>query len=216
VSESHQQPPNKALHLTAYSFARRASSLRFRRLVSLVVMPLLSMNGWRITKYNPAFRDGRGAYLKDEWTSVSDVGKSFEGAVLTFEEYRKIEDAYVSTAVSFVSEAGLDSLTITYLETYGVSESRAEELRDIAFDPKLAKKGMTLSREAVADVCRLVLRETFWCKLESEGGFYIHFGYDYYIYIGSPAPSEQAIAYGGRQGLFVEDMASPYVDASEA
>jgi len=174
------------------------------------------MNGWRITKYNPAFRDGRGAYLKDEWTSVSDVGKSFDGAVLTFEEYRKIEDAYVSTAMSFVSEAGLDSLTITYLETRGVSESRAEGLRDIAFDRKLAKKGMTLSREAVADVCRLVLRETLWCTLESEGGFYIHFGYDYYMYLGSPAPSEQAIAYGGRQGLFVEDMASPYVDASKA
>ena len=63
-------------------------------------MPLSSMNGWRITKYNPAFRDERGVYLKDEWTSVSDVGKSFDGVVLTFKEYREIEDNYVSTALS--------------------------------------------------------------------------------------------------------------------
>lgn len=179
-------------------------------------MPLRSMNSWRITKYNPAFRDDRGAYLKDEWTSVSDVGKSFDGVALTFNEYRKIEDAYVSTALRFVSEASLDALTISYLETHRVSEARPEDLQGIAIDPKRARKGMALSGEALDDICRLVLREIFWCKLESESGFYIHFGYDYYMYIGSPVPSEKAIAYGGRQGLFIEEMASPYLDAGEA
>jgi hypothetical protein len=180
------------------------------------VMPLLPMKSWRITKYNPAFRDERGAYLKDEWTSVSDVGKPYDGAALTFEEYRKTEDAYVSTALSFVSEAGLNALTITYLETYGVAEARADDLQGIAFDPKLVKQGLALSREAIADVCRLVLREILWCKLESECGFYIHFGYDYYMYVGSPVPSEKAIAHGRQQGLFVEEMVSPYLGAGEA
>jgi hypothetical protein len=89
------------------------------------------MYGWRVTKYDPAFWGERGAYLKDEWTSLSDVGKSFDGVGLTFEEYRKIEDAYVSTALSFMYEAGLDALTVTYLETNRVSEARAEDLRDI-------------------------------------------------------------------------------------
>lgn len=171
------------------------------------------MNNWRITKYNPAFRDERGPYLKDEWTSVSDIGKSFDGEVLTFEEYRRIEVAYVSTALSFVSEARHDALRITYLETYGVSEVRAEDLWDIAFDPKLAEKGMLLSGEALADVCRLVLREILWCKLESDKGFYIHFGYDYYMHVSSPVSSEKSIAYGMQQGLFIEVMESPYSDA---
>lgn len=168
------------------------------------------MNSWRIAKFNPAFRDGRGAYLKDEWTSVSDVGKSFDGVALTFGGYRKIEDAYVSTALSFVSEAGLDALTITHLETHRVPAARAEDMQDIAFDPKLAGIGLALSCEALEDVCRLVLREIIWCKFESESGFYIHFGYDYYMYVGSPVPSEKAIAYGRQQGLFVEEMESPY------
>lgn len=180
------------------------------------VMPLLLMYGWRITKYNPAFRDERGAYLKDEWTSVSDVGKSFAGVALTFEGYREIEDAYVSTALSFVSEAGLEALTVAHLETHRVSEAQAQDSRDVAFDPRSARKGMALPRGAIADVCRLALREILWCKLESGGGFYIHFGYDYYMYIGSPVPSEEAIAYGRRQGLFVEEMGSPYLDAGEA
>ncbi|MFL0507599.1 hypothetical protein ACH0B5_17895 [Ureibacillus sp. 179-F W5.1 NHS] len=30
---------------------------------------------WRITKYNPAFRDQDGAYMKDEWISSSDIGQ---------------------------------------------------------------------------------------------------------------------------------------------
>jgi hypothetical protein len=174
------------------------------------------MNSWRITKYDPAFRDARGAYLKGEWTSVSDVGKSFNGVALTSEEYRKIEDAYVSTVLSFISEAGLDALTVTYLEAHRVSEARPEDLRDIAFDPKLVRAGMSLSHEALDDVCRLVLREILWCKLESESGFYLHFGYDYYMYIGSPVPSEKAVAHGRQRGLFVEEMASPYLDAGEA
>src|SRR5712692_10942482 len=36
LTATHQPQPNKALHPTAYSYARRASSLRFRRRVSLV------------------------------------------------------------------------------------------------------------------------------------------------------------------------------------
>jgi hypothetical protein len=174
------------------------------------------MNSWRITKYNPAFRDERGAYLKEEWTSVSDVGKSFGGVILTFGEYRRIEDAYVSTALSLVSEAGLDALTITHLETHGVAKARAEDLRGIAFDPKLASTGMSLPRGALGDVCRLVLREILWCKLEAVSGFYLHFGYDYYMYVGSPVRSEKSIAYGRQQGLFVEEMGSPYLDVAEA
>lgn len=29
------------------------------------------MYSWRITKYNPIFRDESGVYLEDEWTSIT-------------------------------------------------------------------------------------------------------------------------------------------------
>ena len=32
---------------------------------------------YRITKYNPEFRDEEGRYILDEWTSVTDIGKEF-------------------------------------------------------------------------------------------------------------------------------------------
>jgi hypothetical protein len=30
---------------------------------------------YRVTKYDPAHRDSTGVYFRDEWTSVSDIGR---------------------------------------------------------------------------------------------------------------------------------------------
>jgi hypothetical protein len=49
-----------------------------------------SMYAWRITKYNPAFRDERGAYLQDEWTGISDIEAVYDGEALTYAAYRKV------------------------------------------------------------------------------------------------------------------------------
>jgi hypothetical protein len=36
---------------------------------------------FRISKYDPQYRNNRGSYMRDDWTSVSDFGKS-DAAVL--------------------------------------------------------------------------------------------------------------------------------------
>lgn len=55
------------------------------------------MKCWRITKYNPKFRNELGHYQKKEWTSVSDIGKIFEGKQLTVEEYLNTENLYINS-----------------------------------------------------------------------------------------------------------------------
>jgi hypothetical protein len=55
------------------------------------------------------------------------------------------------------------------------------------------------------------LRSLIWCKLEEPGRFFIHFGHDYYMYIGSESPSPASIDYAGQICLFVEPMTSPYL-----
>ncbi|QSX06726.1 hypothetical protein JYG23_04550 [Sedimentibacter sp. zth1] len=54
---------------------------------------------WRITKYNPQYRDSYGAYLKDEWTSLSDVGKQYDGKVFTKDEYLEYERLYIESII---------------------------------------------------------------------------------------------------------------------
>ena len=48
------------------------------------------MYSWRIAKYNPKYRNNKGAFVKNEWTSFSDIDKIFNGKKLTLENYIKI------------------------------------------------------------------------------------------------------------------------------
>ena len=74
------------------------------------------MNWYRVSKYDPEFRDETGRYLRDEWTSVSDMGRSFDGVTLDPPTYLAIETAYVRSVREFMIDAGVTSLRVTYLE----------------------------------------------------------------------------------------------------
>jgi len=50
-----------------------------------------------------------------------------------------------------------------------------------------------------------------WCKL-SNGNSFVHFGYDYYMYVGGIKELKAAeLAIINKNGLFVEKMKSPYI-----
>lgn len=155
---------------------------------------------YRVTKYDPALRDARGAYIADEWTSMADIGREFGGVVLTDDEYRRVEQAYINSAVAFLQEGGLNSLTVKGLENH---KEHALEFGE----------GSVLSLEQAGDIIRRILREEFWCRLECRGGF-AHFGWDYYMYIGVPhrCPEAEHLAEG--LGLYPEKFTSPYKEKS--
>ena len=155
---------------------------------------------FRVTKYDPTCRDICGAYTRDEWTSVRDIGRSFAGVSLTKSEYQRVEDAYVTTAIAIMQEAGIESLMVTGLENHFATLLPFVE-RSVL---KLPDAGM---------VIRQVLREEFWCRLEAEIGF-VHIGYDYYMYVGSNKRCLNAESLAKRLGLFIEPFQSPYTKQS--
>ncbi len=166
------------------------------------------MYRWRISKFNPKERDESGAYIHDEWTSSSDIGRVFEGRILLLDEYLRVETAYVEAAKSFFDESNLHSLFIYGLEANWshTAEHVLPGLDDMLQGPELVE-GQRIDRRTLDRICKLVLREFVWCKLEDEHGrFYIHFGYDYYMYVGSHKPSPYSIARARGLGLFVENM----------
>jgi hypothetical protein len=152
---------------------------------------------YRITKYDPAFRDARGAYRRDDWTAVTDIGSSFGGVVLTRDVYRRVEDAYVTAALGFLREVEVSVLTVEGLE------NRA--------GPAPVVQGGALGLAEAAEVIRRVLRDDFWCRLEGPEAF-VHFGYDYYMYVGVARACPEAEQLARRVGLFVEPFLSPYHD----
>jgi hypothetical protein len=153
---------------------------------------------FRVTKYDPAYRDARDAYTRDEWTAVSDIGRDFAGVVLTEPEYQRVEDAYVAASLAFLREAGVLSLIVAGLE-------------NSARLPLPFSEGSVLSLSDAASVIRQVLREEFWCRLEEAGAF-VHIGYDYHMYVGVTRPCPNAEGLARQLGLFVEPFRSPYTN----
>jgi hypothetical protein len=160
------------------------------------------VNEYRVTKYNPVFRDALGAYTRDEWISVGDIGQAFDGVEFTRREYERVEDAYVSAAVAFMREAAVRQLTVRGLENPGGA-------------PISFAEGDALPVEQIADLLRGVLREEFLCRLEADDAF-VHVGWDYYMYLGVPRPCPTARRQVEKLGLYVEDFASPYRGDSAA
>ena len=154
------------------------------------------MNEFRVTKYDPTFRESSGACTHDEWSSFHDIGRSFDGVELTRSEYQLVEDAYVAAAIAFLRDSAVPQLVVRNLENaQGPAVSICE--------------GDALAIEQVADVLRSVLRGEFWCRFEAPEAF-VHVGWDYYMYVGVPHPCPAAQRKAEALGLYVEEFASPY------
>lgn len=151
-----------------------------------------------MTKYNPAFRDPSGSYTKVEWTRFRQIGQTFSGVVLTSNEYERIEEAYIQSALSLLREGGLLAMKVAGLENS----------RKLSLD---FQNDSILPLERIGEIIRQILREEFWCRLEGSDGF-LHFGWDYYMYIGAPNLCPAARARATELGLYVEEFASPYVE----
>jgi hypothetical protein len=138
---------------------------------------------WRVTRYDPALRDERGAYRVDTWTSVSDVGPE-----LTLNEYLDVEAGYLQAFRAFAEESGVVQLQIRELD---IGEG--------------AREGELVAVDAAGELVRRMLREELVCRLESpRNDFAIHVGFDLYMYIGSARPCRRAVRVATDSGLFVE------------
>lgn len=169
----------------------------------------MTSHQWRITKYDPRLRDASGRFLGDDWTSVWDIGKMSLGQ-LTAADYLRIESAYVTTARSFAVESGVFAMRIVELEIDTIDESDLTMIGLPSIEPALhIQEGAVLPINRLGGVVRAVLRELVWCKIESDS-FFIHFGRDYYMYVGSDSACEHSQDTAQIAGLYVEKWNSPY------
>lgn len=152
---------------------------------------------YRVTKFDPAHRDTRGFFLRDDWTSFSEVGQSLSAGILTLEEYERVESNYVATALEYLHEAG-----IQWLEVNGLENNRGFTLNLL--------EGQRLPSEQCGVFFRDILREKYWCRFQHLESAFVHFGYDYYMYIGIPSPCPVAEHAALGRGLFPETFESPY------
>lgn len=174
------------------------------------------MISWRITKYNPKYRNEKDEYQKDEWTSCHDIGKLYDGKEFTVDDYMAVENAYIDTVLSFVNGVNIKTLTVKYLEKHNDNNIKFHKIPLIYTEEmielfKRVHEGTVLEIRDIGHLCRLVLREQLWCKLENDNKMFIHFGYDYYMYIGCLSKPKRVINLIEKIGLFIEEFKSPYL-----
>ncbi|MEW2463523.1 S1 RNA-binding domain-containing protein [Streptomyces sp. NPDC046994] len=159
---------------------------------------------YRVTKYDPAERDEHGRYTGTEDT-VSDHGET--------------ETACLQAVEAFAAGAGIDRLSIREpqipsLVHFGVEPPLDDFGLDAFFPTGLTgfHDGAEVPLGVGLELVRLMLRGSgAWCRLEAEGAFAVHVGWDQYLYVGSGRPCDEALTRTRALGLFPERLdASPY------
>ncbi|MFD5227712.1 RNA-binding protein [Streptomyces qaidamensis] len=164
-----------------------------------------------ITKYDHADRDEQGRCSGPEDT-VSDRGE--------------VEAAYLKAVAAFATDTGIDHLTVREPQVPSLAHFGVEPAVDgfglaELFPSGLAgfHDGAQVPLDSALELVRVMLRDNgAWCRLEAEGRFAVHVGWDQYLYISSSRPCEEALAVTRELGLFPERLdASPYAfEAEEA
>ncbi|OTN86770.1 hypothetical protein [Enterococcus faecium] len=137
----------------------------------------------RVSKYNCKFRDKNGKYIKDEWTSYSDIGKKFEGKTFTLCDYKTIELKYINTVLEIAKSLDVNSFLLTQFEKNRNIDTLTEHNEFLKKMYNSLNDNKDIQIDNIPLVMKLLLREFIWGKLVHEK-LVIHFGYDYYIYIG--------------------------------
>ncbi|MEY9969347.1 small subunit ribosomal protein S1 [Streptacidiphilus sp. MAP12-16] len=163
---------------------------------------------YRVTKYDPADRDEHGRYVGTE-LAVSDHGA--------------VEAAYLQAVAAFAEDTGVDHVAIREpqvapsLVDFGAEPAIEGHGLAGLFPPDLAgfHDGARVPLALGLALVRVMLRDNgAWCRLEVEGRFSVHVGWDQYLYIGSSKPCQQALARTRALGLFPERLNSSPYDAA--
>ncbi|MEH0564442.1 S1 RNA-binding domain-containing protein [Streptomyces silvae] len=165
---------------------------------------------YRVTKYDPADRDEHGRYPGPQ-DIVSDHGES--------------EAAYLQAVAAFAADAGIDRLAVREpgvpsLAHLGVTAAADDYGLGALFSNGLHgfHDGAEVQLPTALELVRCMLRESgAWCRLEADGTFEVHVGWDQYLYVCTSRPSEEAVARTRALGLFPENLgASPYAVETES
>ncbi|MFF3128045.1 RNA-binding protein [Streptomyces sp. NPDC057908] len=164
---------------------------------------------YRVTKYDPADRDEHGYYTGSEDT-VSDHGE--------------VEASYLQAVAAFAGDTGVDHLAVCEPQIPSFAHFGVEPPVDgfgldglFPAGPTGFHDGAEVPLEIGLHLVRAMLRDNgAWCRLEAEGAFAVHVGWDQYLYISSSRPCEEALAHTRELGLFPERLdASPYAFEAE-
>ena len=160
------------------------------------------MHHLRFSKYDIKYRNELGHYLRDDWTSISDVGKVCEGELLTMEEYERVEKNYLDALLDIIQTIGISRFQIYSSGVWDLDTSQ--------IDFPLSE-GTIINIEQCLLLSQQTLREKVWHIIKSPK-LNIYFGHDYYIYISFDGDLDTVKAIIKKYDLFWEMQEKDFLD----
>jgi len=169
------------------------------------------MNRYRLSKYNPKYRDEYGNYTRQEWTAISDID---EIGVFS-QEYLNVENNYIKAIIIILEYFEIEKLYVMQLEKDDNVLSDNEIIKEYGqyFSQEMrecilcVQEGEELSKEKIEDVLKLTLREVIWCVLYSRTThFVIKPGFDFYINIICMELPKKVIEEINKLEIFIEEV----------
>lgn len=174
------------------------------------------MYKYRISKYDPKYRDENGIYHREDWTSYSDIGKKYNGKEFSKDDYIKTEIHYCNTILNILKINEVREVILEDVELYFSVDEIKQMLRNKELDfskrEELAinslKNGNRIGIHELKLYLRLILRECFWCRLIGVPSLIqVGFGYDYYVYLYSESIiSTDIVENYKKEEMFIEKM----------
>ena len=144
-----------------------------------------------IVKYSPSMYNSRGQCVVDDWTSCTDIGKSFNGRTLAIKDYLYVENCYVETILDIMRLIGCKQVTLfSFNPVYpiefptGMNEQIKESSLSIIKKVGVIESGKRYTPTCATDILRLCLRELVDCYfINLSKGLQFDVGYDYYLHL---------------------------------
>lgn len=144
-----------------------------------------------IVKYKPEYYDENGEYPKDEWTNYSDIGKVYEGKIVTMADYLDVENRFIDITRAILEAAGCSFITLGYVE---------------ARRRKGLKEGMRVRVQEIDSFLRLVLRgKAYIVFINRSKGVQFDFSNDVlYMHLNCRIPDNELRAIVESRGLYLD------------
>lgn len=164
-----------------------------------------------IVKYSPSGYNKNGIYISNDWCSISDIGKNFNGNILSVDDYLNVEDKYINTILSIMQKLDCTYLTIEYVESdkndiiNGMRRYKEKYNVDILDSFPYPRRGMRFSKKKLTKLFRLCLRElcyiVFVCKSKK---IKLYFSYEYYLNVKCPLAKDILYQIVNKNGLYLD------------
>lgn len=152
------------------------------------------MYNYRISKYNPICRNKEKVYLKNDWTSFTDIGKEFNDGKLQKKKYLMVENQYIEFFINLFASLRIKNIFVQGLEKY--IKYKDIELMMKEYDLLLSEKqkiifdniyeGCRYDINDLGNIIVLLMRDCMWCRILDENNMIeVDIGYELYFHINS-------------------------------